>query len=223
MSFVTVAIIAGSAALISGGIQYGSNRKMEKDAEAERGRIQGEIDDFKKNRQEVVDNSDDIRALADDVTNPFANLGVATQAAEFQAEEADIALSQTLDTLAASGASAGGATALARAALSSKRGISASIEQQEVANQKLAAQGEQQAQNQRINLKLQAEAEEAAAFERQEKRDNIDLGMLREDELFERDVEYASRVAKNKAASDTVTAVGQAGVDAYTMNATSGL
>ncbi len=223
MSFVTVAIIAGSAALISGGIQYGSNRKMEKDAEAERGRIQGEIDDFKKNRQEVVDNSDDIRALADDVTNPFANLGVATQAAEFQAEEADIALSQTLDTLAASGASAGGATALARAALSSKRGISASIEQQEVANQKLAAQGEQQAQNQRINLKLQAEAEEAAAFERQEKRDNIDLGMMREDELFERDVEYASRVAKNKAASDTVTAVGSAGVDAYMNAATAGL
>ncbi len=218
MSFIAVAVIAGSSALISGAIQYGSNRKREKDAEEERGRIQGEIEDFKANRQDIVDNSDDIRALVNDVTNPFANLGVATQAAEFQAEQADIALSQTLDTLASSGASAGGATALARAALSSKKGISASIEQQEAQNQKMAAQGEAQAQQQRLNLKLQAEAEEVAAFERQERRDNIDLGMMREDELFERDVQISSNIAKNKAASDTVTAIGQAGVDAYMLN-----
>jgi hypothetical protein len=46
-----------------------------------------------------------------------------------------------LDTLASSGASAGGATALAQAALRSKKGISASLQQQEAANQKLAAQG----------------------------------------------------------------------------------
>ena len=37
-------------------------------------------------------------------------------------------------------------------------------------------------------------------------------------ELFERDVQIASNIAKNKAASDTVTAVGQAGVDAYMLN-----
>lgn len=218
MSFIAVAVIAGGSALISGAIQYGSNRKREKKAEQERGRIQGEIEDFKRNRQDIVDNSDDIRALVNDVTNPFANLGVATQAAEFQAEQADMALAQTLDTLASSGASAGGATALARAALSSKKGISASIEQQEAQNQKMAAQGEAQAQQQRLNLKLQAEAEEVAAFERQERRDNIDLGMMREDELFERDVQLASNIAKNKALSDTVTAVGQAGVDAYMLN-----
>ena len=44
----------------------------------------------------------------------------------------------------ATGASAGGATALANAALKSKQGISASIEQQEVNNQKLKAQGQLQ-------------------------------------------------------------------------------
>ena len=65
-----------------------------------------------------------------------------TQAAEFQAEEADIALANTLDALRASGASAGGATALAQAALQSKRGISASIEKQEAVNQKFRADGE---------------------------------------------------------------------------------
>lgn len=75
------------------------------------------------------------------MTNEFANLGVATQAAEFQAEEADIALASTLDTMRATGAGAGGATALAQAALKSKRGISQSLQQQEAANQKAAAQG----------------------------------------------------------------------------------
>ena len=73
----------------------------------------------------------------------MADLSVATQAAEFQAEEADIALANTLDMLAATGASAGGATALAQAALQSKRGISASIQQQEQSNAVLAAKGEQ--------------------------------------------------------------------------------
>ena len=67
------------------------------------------------------------------VSNPYANLGVATQAAEIQIEEADIALANTLDTLRATGASAGGATALAQAALQSKKGVSANIEQQEAA------------------------------------------------------------------------------------------
>ena len=78
------------------------------------------------------------------ITNPYENLGVATQAAEFQAEEADIALANTLDTLLATGASAGGATALAQAALQSKRGVASSIEQQEAQNEKLKAQGEMQ-------------------------------------------------------------------------------
>ena len=73
----------------------------------------------------------------------MANLSVATQAAEFQAEESDIALASTLDAMRASGAGAGGATALAQAALQSKRGISASIQQQEASNQKAAAQGAQ--------------------------------------------------------------------------------
>ena len=73
-------------------------------------------------------------------------LSVATQAAEMQIEEADISLANTLDTMRATGASAGGATALAQAALRSKKGVSASIEQQEAQNDKLRAQGEQNLQ-----------------------------------------------------------------------------
>ena len=67
-----------------------------------------------------------------------------------QIEEADISLANTLDTLRATGASAGGATALAQAALRSKKGVSASIEQQEAQNEKLKAQGEQQLQQQKV-------------------------------------------------------------------------
>jgi len=80
--------------------------------------------------------------LSNNMSNPMMNLSVATNAAEMQAEEADIALANTLDTLRATGASAGGATALAQAALKSKKGITANIEAQEVANEKLRAQGE---------------------------------------------------------------------------------
>jgi hypothetical protein len=84
-----------------------------------------------------------LEASRQDIQNPYANLSVATQAAEFQAEQADISLANTLDTLRSTGAGAGGATALAQAALQSKQGVSANIEQQEAANEKLKAQGEQ--------------------------------------------------------------------------------
>jgi len=93
-----------------------------------------QLANLEANRQEIVN------PYAGVTTAPFDNLGVATQAAEFQAEEADVALANTLDTLRATGAGAGGATALAQAALQSKRGISASIQQQEASNQKARAE-----------------------------------------------------------------------------------
>jgi hypothetical protein len=71
-----------------------------------------------------------------------------------QIEEADIALANTLDTLAATGASAGGATALAQAAMQSKKGVSASIEQQEVANQQNAAKAEMQLDQAKMSEQL---------------------------------------------------------------------
>jgi hypothetical protein len=131
MSMITVAIIAGSTALIAGGIDFGISKNKEKKAAEAAAQKEAELKAFQDNRQEIIDNSDDVRALAAQVNNPFANLSVATGAAEFEAEQADLALAQSLDTMAATGASAGGATALARAALASKKGISNSIQQQE--------------------------------------------------------------------------------------------
>lgn len=104
----------------------------------------------KRDRTEVINPYDQVSDLSNMIYNPMANLQVATGAAEFQAEQADISLANTLDTLRATGAGAGGATALAQAALQSKRGIANTIQQQEAQNAQLRAQGAQAAMNARI-------------------------------------------------------------------------
>lgn len=124
--------------------------------------------------QDLIDNRQEIKNPYADVTNQFANLPVATQAAKFQAEEADISLANTLDTLRATGAGAGGATALAQAALQSKRGISASLESQEAANQKLAAQGA-------MTIQAQKAEGEKWRWVQQESRDLMDLDRKQEE------------------------------------------
>ena len=99
--------------------------------------------------------------LSSMLSNPFDSLGVATQAAEMQAEEADIALANTLDILRATGASAGGATALARMALESKKGIANDIQKQEVNNNKLRAQAQENLINNKMN---EAKRQQGVAF-----------------------------------------------------------
>ena len=99
--------------------------------------------------------AEDFSGLAVDTSdlasNTFANLQVATQAADLQAQQTDQALANTLSTIRATGAGAGGATAIAQAALQSKLGISATIEQQEARNTQLRAQGQQQVEQIRMS------------------------------------------------------------------------
>ena len=116
---------------------------------------EGVMADLENNRQDVVN-------PYANVTNPYANLSVATQAAKFQSEEADKALANTLDTMRSGGFSAGGATALARAAADSKKGVAASIESQEAQNERLKAQGAMQVEQmiaQGEGMKWQAQEE----------------------------------------------------------------
>lgn len=105
-----------------------------------------DLDAALSSRQAIINPYSNVSDLSGMLSNPFANLQVATGAAEMQAEQADISLANTLDTIRSTGAGAGGATALAQAALASKQGVAATIEQQEAANAKLRAQGEQQLQ-----------------------------------------------------------------------------
>ncbi len=149
--------ISAVGSIVKGIFGAGRARRAQRRAAAERRRLTGELKSLEKGRQAVInpyDNFKDLSSLAKDLSgklsNPYANLGVATAGAEIQIEEADIALANTLDTLRATGASAGGATALAQAALQSKKGVAASIEQQEAQNEKLRAEG--QAQLERMQM-----------------------------------------------------------------------
>ena len=192
---VVAAVAAG--AVVAGAVSANQAKQAAKGARGDKARAEAELDSIKKSRQDIINpysTTKDLSSLAQDLsgqmTNPFQNLGVATQAAEIQMEQSDIALANTLDTLRATGASAGGATALAQAALAAKKGVAANIEQQEAQNEKLRAQGEVNLQNQKIaeQQRLQAiaisegqrvQAAEAAGkqfeFQAREARTNMDL------------------------------------------------
>ena len=142
-------LIGAGASVIGSMFGMSSAKKARRAAARREAALQGQLKALERNRQAIINpyaGVTDLSSMVEDVSsmasNPYDNLGVATQAAEIQMEQSDIALANTLDTLRATGASAGGATALARAALQSKKGISANIEQQESANEKLRAQGE---------------------------------------------------------------------------------
>jgi len=137
------------------------------------------LDDVLASRQPIINPYAGVTDLSGLISNPFANLQVATEAAEFQAEEADLSLASTLDTLRATGAGAGGATALAQEASRSKRGVAASIARQEAQNERLRAQGEAQAQQRRIAEQQRLQQADvlgsAYQFEAQEDRTVADL------------------------------------------------
>jgi len=136
--------LAMAGAQVVGGLitAYQTNRVAKEQERLARG-LQSELDALEANRPEILN-------LSSQIQNQYSNLQVATQAAEFQAEESDISLANTLATARQTGLGAGGATALAQAALRSKRDISSSIEQQEARNILLRAQGAEKAQTDRI-------------------------------------------------------------------------
>lgn len=189
---ITLMAIGAGAQVVSGLIATKRANDMASDNEA----LLSNIEDFE--RQPITNPYSDVQAyqyedLSDTFNNPYNNLKVATQAAEFQAQQTDQALANTLDTLRSGGMGAGGATALAQAAAQSKQGISASIEQQEVQNQKLRAQGEEALQQRIVSEKSRVQAGEAAEagrvqqlvgrgkelmFNAQEDRDNIELDRM---------------------------------------------
>jgi len=149
MSMVVVGVIGAAGTITSGLIGMGSAKKRERAAKDAKDRLGAELNTLESSRQAIInpyETTKDMSSLAKDLSgtlsNPYANLGVATNAAKFEAEQIDVSLANTLDTLKDTGAGAGGATALATAALKAKQGISASIESQEANNEKMKAQGE---------------------------------------------------------------------------------
>jgi hypothetical protein len=158
MGIATAMVVGAAVTGIGTAVAAGQQAKAERRARSNKNRLMDELDELENSRQEIINPYEDVVSLegmivdnSGMISNPFENVGVATQAAEFQAEEADIALANTLDLLASTGASAGGATALAQAALQSKRGIAASLESQEAKNQELIARGEERMQDKQMS------------------------------------------------------------------------
>mgnify|MGYP003665276131 CR=1 FL=1 len=106
MAVITSAVVGtvvsvGGAAIASAGAKRAAGRARDDKQSAE-----AKLQKIKDQRQEVTnpysgvsDLSGQAKDLSSMVTNPFEQLGVATQAAEIQMEQSDIALANTLDTL----------------------------------------------------------------------------------------------------------------------------
>ena len=143
---VAAAVIGGASSIIGGIFGSSAAKRAQRAAAARAKKLQKKLNSLEANRQDIIDPYAAVADLSSMITNPFSQLSVATKAAEMQIEQADISLANTLDTIRSTGASAGGATALANAALKSKQSVAASIEQQEVQNEKMRAEGENQQQ-----------------------------------------------------------------------------
>lgn len=179
MSMVAVGI--GGAALSIGGGIFGkaAARRARRRAERKARKLEGKLAVLEANRQEIINPYAGVVSLSSMMSNPFANLSVATKATEIQIEQTDIALANTLDTLRATGASAGGATALAQAALQSKKGVAADIEKQELSNEQQRAAGEQRLQAEKVSEAQRMQETEVAGkqfvFGQTEKREQQQL------------------------------------------------
>ena len=230
MAVMTALAIGAGVSAIGGAVAANQADKAAGRAQRNKTNAQRELDAAKASRATVINpyaSTKDLSGMAKDlsgqISNPYANLGVATQAAEIQMEQADMALANTLDTLRATGASAGGATALAQAALQSKKGVAANIEQQEAQNEKLKAQGEQQLQRLKMSeqQRLQSvaisegqrvQSADAAGkqfmFQAQENRTNMDMNRAAGQISQAQQQEADANAAKASAWGGVISSVG---------------
>lgn len=174
---VSAAIGIGGSVL-SGILGGSAAKKARRKAEAEAKRLKGKLEFLENNRQAIInpyEGATNLSRMATDYSsqfsNPYANLSVATQAAEIKIEQTDIALANTLDTLAQTGSGAGGATALAQAAAASKKEVAASIESQEAANERMRAEGEARLEDKIIAEKQRIEGIQMSQAERMQNLD----------------------------------------------------
>jgi len=89
--------ILGIGSSIAGGL-FGSSaaKRAQRRAAKEAKKLKAKLNSLEENRQEIVNPYENVQDLSDMIKNPFAQLSVATQAAEIQIEQADISLANTL-------------------------------------------------------------------------------------------------------------------------------
>ena len=182
MSFVVGGAISAGASIIGGLIGGGKARRARRRAAKKLKAMNAKMSQLEANRQEIINPYEDSTNLSSMMSNPMANLAVATQATEMQMEETDQALANTLDTIRQTGGGAGSATALAQAALKSKQGITANIEAQEKSNEQARQQGEQRLQDAKIAEEKRMQGLDAAGkqfvYQQKEGREMMQLNRL---------------------------------------------
>ena len=135
--------IIGGAMSLAGGIFGGrAARRQARAAKSRMRKLNSKLNSLEANRQDIINPYADVTSTADMLSNPFTQLSVSTAAMDMQIQQTDQALANTLDALRQTGGGSGGATALAQAALQSKKDVAADIERQEVQNDKARIQGE---------------------------------------------------------------------------------
>jgi len=226
------AVVGGVAKAVGGAVAAGQAHKAMRGARNAKNEAKYKMEQAILDRREITNpyaGVTDLSGLASDlssqITNPFNNLTVSTAAAEMQAEEADIALANTLDTLEQTGASAGGATALAMAALKSKKDVAASIEQQEADNSKLRAEGEAQANREKVAAQTRYQdtmieqatrmqdseiAGEIFLYQANEARSNADIERYQGMYQGFAAQQNQARIAKGKASASMIGGIGDA-------------
>jgi hypothetical protein len=226
------AIVGGVATAVGGAVAAGQAHKAMRGARNAKNEAKYKMEQAILDRREITNpyaGVTDLSGLASDlssqITNPFNNLTVSTAAAEMQAEEADIALANTLDTLEQTGASAGGATALAMAALKSKKDVAASISEQEAANSQARAQGEANMQKEKVAAQTRYQdvmieqatrvedseiAGEIFLYQANEARSNADIERYQGMYQGFSAQENQARIAKGKASASMIGGIGDA-------------
>ena len=226
------AVVAGVGKAVGGAVAAGQAHKAMRSARNQKNDAKFKMEAARQNRRDISNpyaGVTDLSGLASDlssqITNPFNNLQVSTAAAEMKAEETDIALANTLDTLEQTGASAGGATALALAALKSKKEVATSIEEQEAANSIKRAEGERAAQDAKVQARQeyqdilikqgervqQAEIEgEIFQYKAHEARSNADIQLY--SNLYQGFAtnEQNARISKGKSSQAMIGGIGDA-------------
>ncbi len=245
MAVVAAVATAVVGTAVGGAVQAGKQHKAMRRARNEKEAAKWKVEELQASRQEITNPFAGVQSLSSmasdlsgQMSNPYASLGVATQAAEIQMEQSDIALANSLDAMMATGASAGGATALAQAALRSKKGVSAGIEAQEATNEKLRAEGEAKLQQAKISeqQRLQSiaitegqrvQAAEAQGnifeFHAQEDRTNADLAYNIAKETGAQQRQAQARANRDSATSGIFTGIGSIASSVATAGLTGGL
>ena len=90
---MAIGVIGGLASGVFGAISGGAARRR---ARRRQKALMKQIEKLEGERQDIINPFEGVKNI---LTNPFANLTVADQAAQMQAQQTDLSLASTLDTL----------------------------------------------------------------------------------------------------------------------------